>query len=335
MTPIPLQPPREQDGWFMQAIEDTGAFNEEEQRCINRFRCHQQVLFLSDIMDAGGQSIDEKYLHRRPINEQWSKLVFSTKNPPRNHLSLWRNALHTLKRKLGKFITPPFKIWEYQYHEEEHLIYHYKGSLMDVYSKALEPQYINRPNCFSISAIGIPSVERGDICSVKKVSPNIIGVRSLSQPAPPKSDPTSFWDVVKGWGQTWLWDDFSITGELEWLSEAIIDNTLVAVTDGSYIRERHPHLNSAAFVFECSKGRGRLFGSFIEITPEACAYRGELLGLMVIHLILLQINDFHKGIQGSVHIYSDCLGALERVEQLLPYRIPSRCSHGEIEKNPC
>ena len=112
-----------------------------------------------------------------------------------------------------------------------------------------------------------------------------------------------------------------------------MDNTLVAVTDGSYIRKRHPHLNSAAFVFECSKGRGRLFGSFIENTPNVCAYRGELLGLMAIPLILLGINDYHKRIQGSVHIYSDCLGALERVEQLPPYRIPSRCSHGDILKN--
>jgi len=74
-------------------------------------------------------------------------------------------------------------------------------------------------------------------------------------------------------------------------------------------------------------------GSFIEYTPDACAYRGELLGLMAIHLILLGINDFHKGITGSVQIFSDCLGALEKVENLPPYRIPSRCSHGDILKN--
>ena len=74
-------------------------------------------------------------------------------------------------------------------------------------------------------------------------------------------------------------------------------------------------------------------GSFIEYTPDACAYRGELLGLMAIHLILLGINDYNKGITGSVHIFSDCLGALEKVENLPPYRIPSRCSHGDILKN--
>ena len=99
------------------------------------------------------------------------------------------------------------------------------------------------------------------------------------------------------------------------------------------MRKRYPHLNSTAFIFECSKGHGRLMGSFIEYMPDACSYRGELLGLMEIHLILLGVNNFHRGIQGLVHIYSDCLGALDRVEHLPPYRIPSRCSHGDILKN--
>jgi hypothetical protein len=107
----------------------------------------------------------------------------------------------------------------------------------------------------------------------------------------------------------------------------------VAVTDGSYMKEMYPNLNSAAFIFERSKGRGRLVGSFTECTPDAGSYRGELLGLMAIHLILLGVNTFHIGIKGSVHIWSDCLGALDKVENLPPYRIPSRCSHGDILKN--
>jgi len=70
-----------------------------------------------------------------------------------------------------------------------------------------------------------------------------------------------------------------ITGDIEWMAEAIRENTLVAVTDGSYMEDRYHFLNSAAFIFECSRGSGRLMGSFIEYTPDACAYRGELLGL--------------------------------------------------------
>ena len=74
------------------------------------------------------------------------------------------------------------------------------------------------------------------------------------------------------------------------MAEAIRDNTLVAVTDGSYMKELYPTMNSCAFIFECSAGGGRLTGAFSEQMMAACSYRGELLGLLAIHLILLSIN---------------------------------------------
>jgi hypothetical protein len=66
-----------------------------------------------------------------------------------------------------------------------------------------------------------------------------------------------------------MWDNLSITGDLDWIVVSIADNSCVAVTDGSYMKELYPYLNSAAFVLECSKGRGRLVGSFVEHTPNA------------------------------------------------------------------
>ncbi len=53
---------------------------------------------------------------------------------------------------------------------------------------------------------------------------------------------------------------------------------------------------------------------------------------MAIHLILLAVNECSKGIQGLVHIYSDCLGALNKVENLPPHQIPTRCSHSDVLK---
>ncbi len=84
----------------------------------------------------------------------------------------------------------------------------------------------------------------------------------------------------------------------------------MAVTDRSYIREIYPNLCSAAFVMECSKGRGRIVGSISEVLSVANAYRGELLGLLAIHLILLSVNKQHMNLSGNVEVVSDCLGAL-------------------------
>jgi hypothetical protein len=54
---------------------------------------------------------------------------------------------------------------------------------------------------------------------------------------------------------------------------------------------------------------------------------------MGIHLILLSIDRVHSNLSGSVEVVSDCLGALRRVTDLPPYRIPSRCKHSDILKN--
>jgi hypothetical protein len=56
---LPIQPPREGDGWFMQAIEDTKQFDTEEKVILNRFRCHQQVLFQeAELLTAVTYNVD-------------------------------------------------------------------------------------------------------------------------------------------------------------------------------------------------------------------------------------------------------------------------------------
>jgi hypothetical protein len=91
-------------------------------------------------------------------------------------------------------------------------------------------------------------------------------------------------------------------------------------------------MNAAAFVLECTHSRRHLWGSFVERTTDACSYRGELLGLMAIHLILLAVNECNKDLCGLVHIYSDCLGALDKVKNLPPHQIPTRCGHSDVLK---
>ncbi len=76
-----------------------------------------------------------------------------------------------------------------------------------------------------------------------------------------------------------------------------------------------------------------IWGSFPEQCRAACSYRGELVGLMAIHLILLAINEVNKDLSEHVVIYLDCLGALNKVKNLPPSRIPSRSLHADILKN--
>ncbi len=55
----------------MKAVESLNVADSKELLGINRVIIHQQVLFVSDILDASGKCIDHRYLNRRDQDEQW------------------------------------------------------------------------------------------------------------------------------------------------------------------------------------------------------------------------------------------------------------------------
>jgi hypothetical protein len=167
------------------------------------------------------------------------------------------------------------------------------------------------------------------------VSDNSIQLISHAPIAPATEEATSFLDILKQWKGKWMWENLVVSGatgsglnmrcrsDFQWIKESIESNSLFAVSDGSYIKQLHPELCSAAVILECQKSGGLKTLSFAEGSRYANAYRGELLGLMAIHLLLLSFNKVWPDLHGAVHIYSDCLGALDKVENLPPRRIPS------------
>ncbi len=113
-----------------------------------------------------------------------------------------------------------------------------------------------------------------------------------------------------------MWEDLTVTGETDWIYPAIEESTVIAVTDGSFMEELFSDVCSAAFILECSCGRGTITGSFTECSEDACAYRGEIMGLMAIQLILASVSKSRPIKEGKVDIYCDCLGALGMVENI-------------------
>ncbi len=57
------------------------------------------------------------------------------------------------------------------------------------------------------------------------------------------------------------------------------------------------------------------------------------MGLMAIHLILKAADQLWPRLSGRAVIFSDCLGALKKVADLPPHKIPVRCRHSDILKN--
>jgi len=326
--------PRRGDKFLNQVFEDLG-FSWSERVRLNRVRVYLQVLFLSDVTTASGARIEVEKMHPRPHDHKWSTYSrWPKEQPTLSDFELWKEAMTSIcpskstVNKLGEFIAPTHRIWRWKWCSATNELLHISPDTlrMDIYRPG------SGANRFEIAVRDVPVEDRGLLCSVKPSSSGF-RIASTATSALPAPVPSTFVQVLRSWGCTWLWEKLNISGGFDWVADAISDGSLLAVTDGSYIRELHPHLCSAAFILECTKGRGKIIGHFSEASLAANAYRGELLGLMSIHLLLLSVNKVHPELQGEVDIVSDCLGALRRVSDLPSYRIPTRCKHSDILKN--
>ncbi len=91
-----------------------------------------------------------------------------------------------------------------------------------------------------------------------------------------------------------MWDYVS-DKELDplWLKEALEKWTAILATDGSYSRTRGAHISGAGWVIACQKTQKVLKGLFFKKSRDPSPYRGELLGLVALHLIILHIRKYY------------------------------------------
>jgi hypothetical protein len=75
LVPLPMDPPCAGDKWFMWAVIEAGFTLSNELAIINCFCCHQEVVHLSDIFNAGGRCLDKKVL-QLVSGEKWPSLIF-------------------------------------------------------------------------------------------------------------------------------------------------------------------------------------------------------------------------------------------------------------------
>ena len=203
--------------------------------------------------------MDEKYLNRSPEDQVWSMLRFPKEQPTAADFAIWKTALlqiapgGSINDRLGKFLTEGPKLWDWRYDRCNNRLLHYnKDGTMDVYGRSTLPGQTRYQTRYSRNLTHQQREVTGDICTVVKIgSSTTVSLKSYApSPRPPRL-PETFFDVLAEWDSQWMWEDLRLYGDDDWLEKAIADNSLVAVTDGSYIKEQYPNLNSAAFIFEC------------------------------------------------------------------------------------
>ena len=96
----------------------------EDLLILNRVWKHQQVLFLSDILGAGGKLLDKRYLQKWRDTDCWSTMRFPWEMVTVVEMNLWRMAITQVvatgpaRNRLGQFIAEGHKIWDWRIQEE-------------------------------------------------------------------------------------------------------------------------------------------------------------------------------------------------------------------------
>jgi hypothetical protein len=170
-------------------------------------------------------------------------------------MGLWRHAIAQVvihgpaQASLGAFKVEGHKLWEWRVVETQGRLYRQNGDQVEVYAHVRWGRYKHIHTSRS-------GRMQGALATVEEGMPGTMKVCSVASPPIRPIPPSDFLDVLRGWGQRWIWDNLKVTGGTDWVAQAIADNSLVAVTDGSYIKEHYPDLCSVAFVLECTQGRG-------------------------------------------------------------------------------
>ncbi len=123
------------------------------------------------------------------------------------------------------------------------------------YPQSCHTRYADTPNIYSPgaeSAAPAPQLDGlEDVASVRNIAPDVWSVVSHAQQKESDPLPTDFREVLRSWEHTWLWEDFCIVGDHGWIAETIRDETLMTMTDGSYIKEIFTNVSTAAYILEC------------------------------------------------------------------------------------
>jgi hypothetical protein len=215
---IKLKPPRENDRFFMVAVEAAG-FGAKECEIINRLRNHQQFIYESDVFAVDGRHLDERYKRLRKSDKCWSEYLFSKQKIPHSHIRLWKQVLIQLapggRRPigLGRYIHASHKIWDFLYDPDDDVVLKRScGSTgrMVLYEKIAGEATGGGRTRYLPGATVYPMHQMHN-CSVKQYENNSVRVSAAVAPTQEQEAPECFLDVLKEWGRTWIWKELKLS----------------------------------------------------------------------------------------------------------------------------
>ena len=321
---IPI--PRRGDKAIMHLMVKMGLRGKDLLR-VNRVRKAQEAMFLSDITTANG-----KYLERHLLEGHWidseerllgkhrSKFLFGEEHPTAADFKLWKKYLlqiaplnWMLEEPLREWIYPSQRIWRHFLNTETMAV--------EIHTDEMIHEYAHDEEAGDRSNVLHPA-RHLELSAINKVPATLIeydngtvrmkqrGHRLVTEAEPIVY--ATFLERLLSKGGAWMWKDFECTQDPIWIVEAIRQGSLFCCTDGSYIKEIAVDVCGAAWILYCEETGKSLKGEFTEQSRWADSYRGEQLGMLAIHIILLTVEEHFGESLSNANIFCDNLGTIHK-----------------------
>jgi ribonuclease HI len=313
---ITINPLRINDKPLMKIFYDAGVRG-SDLLAINKCRLYLKIFFLSDMATGDGISILQDALNGTPY-ETANQFSWPCQGKPSNRdWSIWRANCSThllirhsrLKYPLGSWTDKPTnKSWLYD--PNGNRLYKPNGQLWQYFTyvpsktRRLAFEYSGETNDLP------PSVLRA---TVHKQRTKYVCTGFGPQATTPSCQHGSLQETIQALPEQIKWSilNHQASDEGEHIAAALINNTAIAVSDGSFKDNK----GTSGWIVEGDTQAGRIIGwnmvpGFLD---DHSSYRSELTGILAILTLIKELCTIHDITTGGLTIGCDSESAVEKI----------------------
>ena len=293
-----LQSSRSDDEPFMEKVLRISdpALTTKDLQSINTVRRYKHVYVFTDIFSVDGNNVHPMML--TSTQKGTSRGEFPLECPSSADFALWKVVLQLLtsdRFALAQTLPPLVSIphnhdgW-FMTEGQERLVHQTNDGRYLIFGNRQNRQ-LRRPIYTRLGdgPIQMPEDDLHFIATVTDYSEHERTVRlhsAVPYPRPHQQTHTTLLDVLQSWDNSPLWNNIEIDGDGWWVETAVVEGTLLMVSDGSFMEHKSRRHSSCGFRLICRRSKKRVQCGWVDEHSLAGCYRGELLGAIGVLLLL-------------------------------------------------
>jgi hypothetical protein len=301
------------DRAIMEVICSTDIFTKAQWAAINRVRRYKGLHSIADLVFCDGRTINPWVLNTEPSR---STRVFSVEKPTRSDFTLFRRAVeflsspsHVLPHALGAFVGKPHAHEPWYANEDMTELYLVTSdSTYTCYTRDASSRASRYGKSFADPVQCTGQCPRHTHVSVHHTPHGtVVTAHSTAAAYSPPAHKRTFLERIRALPNQSLWKNFTVDGDGSWIYEALLSNSLVMMSDGSYDPLLAEDVCSCAAMVECSVTGRRASLSWVEKSDRLSAdnYRAEILGGIALQMLVSVACDM-KYISPSMKPHFGC-----------------------------